>query len=85
MCTDILICIRRQTKDITFLEKHQGGSVIQTALFSLCLNFAFVSGWMAGLFETYLDLKSFKQQVDVDDVVGSVILRMEVDFQINSV
>lgn len=80
MCTDILICIRRQTKDITFLEKHQGGSVIQTAFFSLCLNFAFVSGWLAGLFETY-----FKQQVDVDDVVGSVILRMEVDFQINSV
>lgn len=80
MCTDILICIRRQTKDITFLEKHQGDSVIQTAFFSLCLNFAFVSGWLSGLFETY-----FKQQVDVDDVVGSVILRMEVDFQINSV
>lgn len=54
--------------------------MIQTAFFSLCLNFAFVSGWLAGLFETY-----FKQQVDVDDVVGSVILRMEVDFQINSV
>lgn len=50
--------------------------MIQTALFSLCLNFAFVSGWMAGLFETYLDLKSFKQQVDVDDVAGSIILRM---------